>query len=184
VSPTGRKVWFVVTRVGDRQKRVTIGTYPAISLAEARDEARPPYHSRNRLGLASHRTRGRPALSRFSSFLRSHPARSKLSSKACVSSASRARASAFRRISSRARRSLFINLYAKPKNRSWRACERLLGVFRALADKPLGDITRSDLVRVLDQLIASGTPYRANRALSALKKLMAWALDRAFDRAT
>jgi hypothetical protein len=40
VSPTGRKVWFVVTRVGDRQKRVTIGTYPAISLAEARDEAR------------------------------------------------------------------------------------------------------------------------------------------------
>jgi hypothetical protein len=25
VSTTGRKVWFVVTRVGDRQKRVTIG---------------------------------------------------------------------------------------------------------------------------------------------------------------
>jgi Arm DNA-binding domain len=39
VSTTGRKVWFVVTRVGDRQKRVTIGTYPAISLAEARNEA-------------------------------------------------------------------------------------------------------------------------------------------------
>jgi AAA domain len=30
----------------------------------------------------------------------------------------------------------------------------------------------------LDQMIASGTPYRANRALTALKKLMAWALDR------
>jgi site-specific recombinase XerD len=60
--------------------------------------------------------------------------------------------------------------------RSWKVCERLLGAFRALGDKPLGEIKRSDLVRVLDQLIASGT--RANRALSALKKLMAWALDR------
>jgi Phage integrase family len=39
-------------------------------------------------------------------------------------------------------------------------------------------IARSDVVRVLDQIIASGTPYRANRALAALKKLMSWALDR------
>jgi site-specific recombinase XerD len=61
---------------------------------------------------------------------------------------------------------------------SWKVCERLLGAFRALADKPLDEIKHSDLVRVLDQMIASGTPYRANRALSALKKLMAWVLDR------
>ncbi len=40
VSPTGRKVWFAVVRCIGRQKRVTIGTYPAISLAEARDQAR------------------------------------------------------------------------------------------------------------------------------------------------
>ena len=29
VSPGGRKTWFVIVRVGGRQKRVTIGTYPA-----------------------------------------------------------------------------------------------------------------------------------------------------------
>ena len=40
VSPNGRKTWFVIVRVNGRQKRVTIGTYPAISLAEARAEAR------------------------------------------------------------------------------------------------------------------------------------------------
>jgi hypothetical protein len=40
VSPTGRKTWFVIVRADGRQKRVTIGTYPAISLAEARGEAR------------------------------------------------------------------------------------------------------------------------------------------------
>jgi hypothetical protein len=36
VSPGGRKTWFVIVRADGRQKRVTIGTYPAVSLAEAR----------------------------------------------------------------------------------------------------------------------------------------------------
>jgi hypothetical protein len=40
ISPGGRKSWFVIVRVGGRQKRVTIGTYPAVALAEARAEAR------------------------------------------------------------------------------------------------------------------------------------------------
>jgi hypothetical protein len=140
VSPTERKVWFVVTRVGDRQKRVTIGTYPAISLAEARDEARKLIRNAQ-LGV----TEDAPSVE-APTLGEAIP--------------------------------IFINLYAKPKNRSWRGCERLLGTFQALANKPLGEIKRSDLARVLDQMIASGTPYRANRALSALKKLMAWALDR------
>ena len=56
--------------------------------------------------------------------------------------------------------------------------ERLLGKFQALFNKPLVDIKCSDIVRVLDEIVASGTPYRANRALAALKKLMSWALDR------
>jgi integrase len=73
---------------------------------------------------------------------------------------------------------LFIQLYAKPKNRGWKESERLLGKFQSLFGTPLTKITRSDVVRVLDEIVASGTPYRANRALSALKKLMNWALDR------
>ena len=73
---------------------------------------------------------------------------------------------------------LFIQLYAKPKNRGWKESERLLGKFRGLFAKPLTQIVRSDVVRVLDEIVASGTPYRANRALAALKKLMNWALDR------
>src|SRR5262245_58093244 len=40
VFPCGRKTWFVTVRVNGRQKRVTIGTFPAISLSEARTEAR------------------------------------------------------------------------------------------------------------------------------------------------
>lgn len=40
ISPGGRKTWFVIVRVDGQQKRITIGTYPALSLAEARAEAR------------------------------------------------------------------------------------------------------------------------------------------------
>jgi hypothetical protein len=97
VSKTGRKVWFVVTRVGDRQKRVTIGTYPAISLAEARDEGRKLIRNAQ-LGV----TEGAPVVA-APTLGETVP--------------------------------LFVTLYAKPKNRSWRACERLLGTFQVLADK-------------------------------------------------
>lgn len=40
VSNTGRKVWFCVVRVGNRNRRMTLGTSPALSLADARDKAR------------------------------------------------------------------------------------------------------------------------------------------------
>jgi integrase len=73
---------------------------------------------------------------------------------------------------------LFVSLYAKPKNRGWRETERILGKFAALYSRPLDEIRRAEIVRVLDMLIANGTPYRANRALSAIKKLLNWALNR------
>ena len=43
---------------------------------------------------------------------------------------------------------------------------------------PLAEVKRSDVVRILDRIIAEGKPYRANRVLAAIKKLFAWALDR------
>ncbi len=72
----------------------------------------------------------------------------------------------------------FIRLYAKPKNKGWKETEQLLGKFQGSFAKPLDLLKRSDIVRVLDEIMACGTPYRANRALAAIKKLMSWALDR------
>jgi integrase len=73
---------------------------------------------------------------------------------------------------------LFVSLYARPKNKGWRETERILGKFAPLYDRPLDQIKRAEIVRVLDALVANGTPYRANRALSAIKKLLNWALNR------
>src|SRR5258705_7790951 len=40
VSATGGKVWYVSTRANGRVRRIKVGTYPIISLADAREKAR------------------------------------------------------------------------------------------------------------------------------------------------
>jgi hypothetical protein len=78
-----------------------------------------------------------------------------------------------------AAKKLFIELYARPKNRNWRGSERLLDLkFQSLFDEPLRSITRPQIVRILDDMVARGRMGSANHALSAIKKLMNWALDR------
>jgi integrase len=74
--------------------------------------------------------------------------------------------------------SLFIEIYAKPKNRGWEAVQSTFRKFSSLNDMPIGHITRADVVKVLDGIAANGTPIAANRAMSAIKKLFAWSLDR------
>lgn len=138
VSPTGRKAWFVMVRPDGQPKRVTIGTYPAISLADAREQAGKIIHD-VQLGVFE------------------KPAETPTLGETVP---------------------LFIQLYAKPKNRGWKETERLLGDFQALFNRPIDAIKRSDVVRVLDVMVASGRPFSANRALSNLKKLMNWSLDR------
>src|SRR5438874_5816919 len=39
LSNSGRKTWFVMYRTGGRLRRLTLGTYPALSLADARNQA-------------------------------------------------------------------------------------------------------------------------------------------------
>lgn len=72
----------------------------------------------------------------------------------------------------------FIDLYAKPRNRDWQGTKRILTKFSTLDTTPIDQIKRADVVRVLDGMVANGTPTRANRALAAIKKLMSWCVDR------
>lgn len=72
----------------------------------------------------------------------------------------------------------FINLYAKPRTKDWKGTERVLLKFGQLNTRPIDQIKRAEVVRVLDTIIAGGAPTRANRALAAIKKLMNWCIDR------
>lgn len=73
---------------------------------------------------------------------------------------------------------LFIELYAKQRTKDWYGTERVLLKFSSLYSRPVDAIKRADVVRVLDIIVANGTPSRANRALAAFKKLMNWCVDR------
>jgi Arm DNA-binding domain len=143
VSVNGKKSWFAVGRVNDRQVRHTIGSYPTVVLSEAREAARLILKD-IQLGLyAPAKTDQEPIPPTLGQMI-----------------------------------GLFIEIYAKPKNRGWKAVQATFRKFTALNDMPIGVITRADIVKVLDGVAANGTPIAANRAMSAIKKLFAWSLDR------
>lgn len=146
IYPTGKKVYSIVHRLDGQQIRHTIGTHPAIGLAQAREAAREVLRN---MQLGTYR-------------------------RACdIEPVPQVRTLG-------ATVPEFIAKYAKPKNRTWQQTQTILQRFSPLFDKPLAEIRRGDVVRVLDDMIASGTPHRANRALAAIKKLFAWSLDRGY----
>lgn len=141
VSSTGGKVWYVSTRINERARRIKIGPYPVIGLADARDKAREILR-RVQLGEFVEETPETP----LPTFGETVPQ--------------------------------FIELWSKPRNRTWRESQRMLHKFASLDHRPLGEIKRSEVVCVLDQIVGQSTPISANRALSTLKKLFSWAADR------
>jgi integrase len=88
---------------------------------------------------------------------------------------------------------LFIERYARPKNRSWKQTAARLGLapgegdelvltnagaIAAWGDRKIGDIKQADVIRLLDNIADRGSPISANRTLAAIRKLFNWAEGR------
>lgn len=134
--------WYLTTRASGRAERIRLGTYPVLSLADARENARLMLRD-VQLGTRSSCTPKKEHVPTFVEIT-----------------------------------AQFIELYAKPRNRDWKGTESVLRKFVVLNDKPMDTIRRADVVRVLDEIVAGGAPFRANRALAAIKKMMVWCVDR------
>jgi integrase len=145
VSATGGKVFGVSRRIAGRRKRIRIGTYPIMSLADAREKARDILRD---IELGQYKE--------TSSSVAETAPRQTLGEVVPQ----------------------FIELYAKQHTKDWKGTERVLQKFSSLYSRPIDQIKRADIVRVLDTIIAGGAPTRANRALAAIKKLMNWCIDR------
>jgi integrase len=141
VAVTGTKSFFVMGRVNDWQTRHTIGTYPIISLAEAREVAREVLRDMQ-----------------LGTYGKNEPKHNPLTLGDVMTD--------------------FIEIYAKPKNRTWKAQAATLRKFSGLSARPIAEITRSEIVKILDQVVANGAPIGANHAMAVIKKLFSWALDR------
>lgn len=168
VQPSGAKSWAVRYRYGGRPKKLTIGAYPAYDLVKARDRARDALQAVDE---------GRD------------PAREKRKAKAA------AKIEAPDRDLVPAVFSLFVTRYAKPKNRSWKEGARILGlqpdpenpeqllvrkngVAARWRDRRIGEITKRDIIDLLDDIVDRGAKTSANRTLDALRTLFGWCVDR------
>ncbi len=138
ISNKGRKVWYLAARIDCHSRRIKIGSYPILSLADAREQARSIQRD-IQLGLFGQEEKAQTLGETIPKF---------------------------------------IEIYAKPRNRDWRGSERVLTKFERLNNRPLDEIKRADIVRVLDDIAAGGAPFRANRALAAIRKLFNWCVDR------
>jgi integrase len=81
---------------------------------------------------------------------------------------------------------LYIERYAKARKRTWREDQRILDMYvkPLWGPRPIADITKADVVDLLDEIEAGQIPgqrnggfYQANRALAVIRKMFNWAMD-------
>ena len=79
----------------------------------------------------------------------------------------------------------FIEKYCKARQKSWQETERVFrnDVYPAFGSKPVEDITRQDVVRLVDAVAARG-PIMANRTLAYVRKFFNWCIERGYLTAT
>jgi integrase len=132
-------------RCHGRLRRYTLGTYPALSLADARQLATDARHS------VAHG--GDPAAVLKAD--RQAPTVAELATQ-------------------------YLDLYAKIHKRSWRGDARALDhdVLPAWGQRKAVDVRRRDVVTLLDEIVARGSPIQANRVLALVRRLCNWAISR------
>src|SRR5277367_3565821 len=153
IQPTGARSWALRYRVSGKPRKLTIGPYPAMGLGKARGEA-----AKAKVSIAGG----------------NDPAAQKTASRAAQAALRRPPADAVEKVVAD-----FITLYAKPNTRDWRETERLLKQFTAAWEgRQLAAISKADIHRVLDAIVARGAPVQANRAFAQLRKMCRWACSR------
>jgi integrase len=146
VSAGGRKAWIAMYRHGNVKRRLTLGSYPPLSLAEAREKAGRAHHA-----VQYHGT---------------DPAIAKKEAREGESFADLARD--------------YMERHAKRRKRSWRKDLLILekDVLPRFGKRKARDITRRDIIALLDDIVARGAPIQANRTLEIVRKLFNWSVGR------
>ncbi len=154
ITPAGRKVFVFQYRMGGRgskTERYTIGEYCSPYTVEgARGEA---------VRLLAEVKAGRNPGEAKRAERRSEPNRARLFGELAAE---------------------FIERHAKPNTRDWRKTEYLLrrDALPFWAIRPVREITRQDVIELVDRVADRGARIHANRVLAAVRVLFNWALSR------
>ena len=74
----------------------------------------------------------------------------------------------------------YIEKHAKPRKRSWKEDERILNkdVVSRWGKRKAQDITRRDIILLLDEIVERGALIQANRTLAVVRKMYSFAMGR------
>ena len=153
IQPSGAKSFAVRYRHRGRSRKLTIGRFPVFDLAAAREKARGALQA-----VAEGRDPCREQRQR------------------------RAETDRDDRDSVSAQVETFLTRYVRPSTKARTATEvdrRLRKyVLPSWGSRRVQDITRRDVIELLDGIVDAGTPVTANRTLSTLKTFFGWLVDR------
>lgn len=150
VTPKGAKSFVYVYRFDSTPRRMTLGRYPKLTLAQARIKYAAAKAALDENGVDPGKLvvdgRAAPRLA---------PTVSQLVDE-------------------------YIEKWAQPRKRSWKEDRRLLNhdVIPAIGRKKAEIVTRRDIRLLLDSIIERGAPVTANRVLAVVRKMFRFAISR------
>jgi len=149
VMPSGHKSWLFFYNFEGKKQRMTLGAYPATSLADAR---------------ALHRNAQKCLASSKNPATEQHKAKTEAKIADTVNDLIEE----------------YLEKWAKPRKRSWQEDERILkkDVASIIGKRKAKDVTKRDIILILDQVIDRGAPIAANRTLAAIRRMFNFAVER------
>jgi hypothetical protein len=161
LQPSGVRSWAVRYRHASKPRKLTLGPYPVLGLGAARARAREALQV-----VALGRD---PASEKQETLKAARLAEPGADTMAAIVAT-------------------FLDRHARPKTKA-RTAEETARIFRLhvlpkWGARRIQDISRRDVIALLDGIVDQGKPIAANRTLGAIPKLMNWALDRAIIETT
>lgn len=155
IFPSGKKSFIYIYHFEGRKRRMTLGQYDPCSLAEAR--------KRHREALQILESGIDPALDK------------KKTKKASQESST---------INGLIEE--YLEIWAKPRKRSWKEDERFLNkdVRPSWGKRKAKDITKRDVILLLDSIKDRGAPIASNRGLACIRRMFNFAVERDIITAT
>ncbi len=149
VSPTGRKVFQFMYWRDAKARRMTLGVYGQVSLAEARvkfaEAKKALEHGGDPAAKVVQQRRADRAAETVTELAED-----------------------------------YLRKWARPRKRSAAEDERILrkDVIPRWGKRKAKDIVRREVIAMLDEIVARGSPIAANRTLACVRRMYSWALER------
>lgn len=152
ITPNGHKSWTSHFRFGGKQMRLSLGTYPAISLKKARALA---WDVKRDLDMGINPVKKRK-----------EQIKAQLQEEETTKTVAELSKE-------------YIERDAKPKNRTWKGTQQVFDnhILPAIGFMEVDKVRRRDILKMLEPLARSERPHAANHVLVAVRRMFNWAIE-------